>query len=49
MLSAATKTDIDCFDLADGCDINIELSRARFENLCAEVFQRCRAPIELVL
>jgi L1 cell adhesion molecule like protein len=49
MLSASTKVNIDCYGLADGCDINIELSRAKFDNLCDEVFKKCMAPIEQVL
>jgi len=49
MLSESNKTNIDCYGLANGCDINIEISRARFDNLCAEVFQKCMAPVELVL
>lgn len=49
MLSEANKVNVDCYGIADGCDINIEISRARFENLCAEVFQRCMDPIDRVL
>lgn len=49
MLSASNKVNIDCYGLADGCDVNIELTRAKFDNLCADVFQRCMGPIEMVL
>ena len=49
MLSDANKVNVDCYGIADGCDINIEISRARFDNLCAEVFQKCMVPIDRVL
>lgn len=48
-LSTSTQTSIEIDSLIDGIDLNINLSRAKFENLCDALFRRTIAPLEQVL
>jgi len=48
-LSAATQTVIECEALAEGEDLSINLSRAKFEELCIDLFRKCMPPVEQVL
>jgi heat shock protein 1/8 len=35
--------------LAEGEDFNISISRAKFEELCIDLFRKCMPPVENVL
>jgi len=48
-LSTATSASIELDALFEGVDFHSSLSRARFEELCAEVFRRTLEPVEKVL
>lgn len=48
-LSSQTQTTIEVDSVHEGIDLNINLSRAKFESLCADIFQRTLAPVEKVL
>ena len=48
-LSAAHQTVIECEALAEGEDFNMNLSRAKFEELCIDLFRKCMPPVEQVL
>lgn len=48
-LSSATTTSIEIDSLYDGIDFTTTLSRARFEELCADYFRKCMDPVERVL
>jgi len=48
-LSAAHQTDIECEALAEGEDFSLKLSRAKFEELCIDLFRKCMPPVESVL
>ena len=48
-LSAATQANIEVDSLFEGQDLNISLSRAKFEALCDTLFQKCLSPVEQVL
>jgi len=48
-LSNSSQTSIDIDSLIDGIDFSINLSRAKFENLCDALFKRTIAPLEQVL
>jgi len=49
ILSAAHQAPIECETLADGEDYNCSISRAMFDELCADLFKKCIAPLENVL
>ena len=49
LLSSATTAPIECETLADGEDFNINISRAKFEELCEDLFKKCMPPVENVL
>ena len=49
ILSAAHQAPIECDTLADGQDYNTSISRAKFEELCIDLFRQCMPPIEAVL
>lgn len=49
ILSAAHQADIECESLAEGMDFNCIISRALFEQLCADLFKQCMPPVEAVL
>jgi len=48
-LSAAHQTVIECEALAEGEDFSLNLSRAKFEELCIDLFRKCMPPVEQVL
>lgn len=48
-LSGITQTTIDIDSLYDGIDISIPISRAKFESLCADIFQKTLEPVDKVL
>jgi heat shock protein 1/8 len=48
-LSASTQTTIDIDALMDGKDLNIVLTRAKFEELCIDLFKKCLPPLDNVL
>jgi len=49
ILSCAHQADIECESLAEGMDFNCIISRALFEQLCADLFKQCMPPVEAVL
>ena len=49
ILSSCTKTVAEIFDLMDGKDLIIEITRDIFEDLCIDLFKKCLIPIENVL
>jgi heat shock protein 1/8 len=48
-LSSSATTSIELDSLHNGIDFNSTLSRAKFESLCMDIFQRTMAPVEQVL
>jgi len=48
-LSASTVANIEIDSLFEGNDFNTTITRAKFENLCNDIFQRTMAPVEQVL
>jgi L1 cell adhesion molecule like protein len=48
-LSTATQANIEIDALADGIDLNMVITRAKFESLCDSAFRRTIAPLEQVL
>ena len=48
-LSGVTQTTIDIDSLYDGIDFSLPLSRAKFENLCSDIFQKTLEPVDKVL
>ena len=49
VLSASTSTNIDVDSLADGVDLSLPFTRAKFEQLCDAQFRKCLAPVEQVM
>ena len=49
ILSSATQAPIECDTLADGEDYSTNISRAKFEELCMDLFRQCMPPVENVL
>jgi heat shock protein 1/8 len=49
ILSSAHTAPIECETLADGEDYNTNISRAKFEELCMDLFRKCMPPVENVL
>ena len=49
ILSSAHQAPIECETLAEGEDFNIQVSRAKFEELCMDLFRKCMPPVENVL
>merc|ERR1712159_70460 len=49
ILSSATQTTIECEALAEGEDFAIQITRAKFEELCMDLFRKCMPPVENVL
>jgi heat shock protein 1/8 len=49
VLSTAISTTISIDALADGVDMNITLTRTKFEDLCGDLFIKCMRPVENVL
>jgi L1 cell adhesion molecule like protein len=48
-LSAATQTTIDIDSIMDGKDLNMTITRAKFEELCMDLFKKCLPPVENAL
>jgi L1 cell adhesion molecule like protein len=48
-LSGSTQTNIEVESVNDGVDLNVLLTRAKFESLCSEIFQKTLEPVEKVL
>ena len=48
-LSSTTTASIECDGLYDGIDFNASITRARFDELCANIFVRTMSPVEQVL
>lgn len=49
ILSAAHTAPIECETLAEGEDYNATITRAKFEELCIDLFRKCMPPVENVL
>jgi len=49
ILSSAHQSEIYCETLAEGEDFNINVTRAKFEELCMPHFKKCMPPVEQVL
>ena len=48
-LSTSTNATIELESLFEGIDFFSTITRAKFENLCMSLFQRCLKPVEKVL
>ena len=48
-LSTSTQATIEVDAFVDGIDLNLVMTRARFESLCEHVFRRTIAPLEQVI
>jgi len=48
-LSSSTSANIEIDSLHEGQDLYSSITRARFEDLCGDLFQQCLAPVESVL
>jgi heat shock protein 1/8 len=48
-LSSATQASIEIDALYDGTDFYTSITRARFEELCSDLFKSCLGPVERVL
>jgi L1 cell adhesion molecule like protein len=48
-LSASTVANIEIDSLFDGKDFSASLTRAKYESLCSDIFQRTMVPVEQVL
>jgi L1 cell adhesion molecule like protein len=48
-LSSSATTSVELDSLMDGIDFNSSISRARYEELCADIFRRALDPVEKVL
>jgi L1 cell adhesion molecule like protein len=45
-LSASTQATIDIDAIMDGRDLNITITRAKFEELCMDLFKKCIQPVD---
>jgi len=48
-LSSSTKAEVECDSLFEGIDFRSTITRARFEDLCADYFRNTLVPVERVL
>lgn len=48
-LSASTQATIDVDALMEGKDLNVTITRAKFEELCMDLFKKCIPPLDNVL
>ncbi|XP_072166232.1 heat shock 70 kDa protein 1-like [Diadema setosum] len=48
-LSSITETNIEVESLFEGIDFNATITRARFEELCSDLFKSCLKPVEKAL
>ncbi len=49
VLSSSTQAAIEVDSLAEGNDLNLTLTRAKFESMCEPLFRKAMAPVEQVL
>jgi heat shock protein 1/8 len=49
VLSSSQSTTIELDSLFEGQDFSLTITRAKFENLCDDLFKKCIAPVEQVL
>ncbi len=49
VLSSSTQSQIEVDSLAEGIDLALTITRAKFESLCDTLFRSCMAPVEQVL
>jgi L1 cell adhesion molecule like protein len=49
VLSSATQATIEIDALVDGNDLHLTLTRAKFEELCMDLFKKCLPPLDNVL
>jgi len=49
ILSSAHQAEIECETLFEGEDFSTTISRAKFEELCIDLFRKCMPPLENVL
>ena len=47
-LSAANQATVDVDALMDGEDLNVVITRSKFEDLCMGLFKKCIPPLENV-
>jgi L1 cell adhesion molecule like protein len=48
-LSGQTQANIEIDSLYEGNDFSVNLTRAKFESLCSDIFQKTLEPVERVL
>ena len=48
-LSSATQATIEVDSLAEGHDLSVTITRAKFESLCDSLFRKCMTPVESVM
>jgi len=48
-LSSAVTTMVECETLAEGEDFTFQMTRAKFEELCIDLFRKCMQPVENAL
>ena len=48
-LSTTTQATIDVDSLAEGIDLSLPITRAKFEQLCEHLFKKCLEPVEQVM
>ena len=48
-LSSATQAIVDIDGLMNGEDLNVVITRSKFEDLCMDLFQKCISPLEKVI
>ena len=48
-VSSSTKANIELDSLYEGFDFNLSITRARFENLCSDLFKDCLRTVDKVL
>ena len=48
-LSSSTQAYIEIDSLYDGIDFSSTITRARFEDMCMDLFRKCMSPVEKVL
>ena len=49
ILSSANQVNINIDNFYDGIDLNVQLTRAKFESICEDDFLRCFLPVENVM
>ena len=49
VLSSSTQASVEIDSLMEGQDLNVTVTRAKFEQLCESLFQQCMGPLDQVL